>query len=563
MKRKNRLTAIVLALVLVLGTALSGCGQKPVAENTEKAEEQSDVKDIEDTAQAEDAGEAVESDAGESQSSAYLTTYGDKQFDNVTITVEIFDRSNAPEGSTVTDNKWTEYVNQEMNKVGITVEFVPVPRSEETTKVQTMMATGASPDIVFSYGDLYKQYYNDGGTYNLSEYVDGSDQARNLKEYVTDQVLDYGRNEKGELCAITARRSSCAMQNFFIRKDWLDELGLSIPTTTDELYTVLKAFKENYPDCVPYFSDWFQHSNLGAALSHSFLESVADEKSYNINSWNFIYQDDGAAEYLRFMNKLYNEKLIDPEYYTISDVKSEAERLMVNGQGGVFELGVNYNVDTVRGSLLQTLKKSEPDAEYVSIAPFKNNLDGQIYNPAYSLNGFYMFIPKTAKNVDACITYLDWLATIEGGFTLYHGFEGEHFEYEDGIPVVKDIEYNASDKDWINNDLFLVGNAGYYKTENEFNLATAQGYGEWKDYVIDNYSNATTGILRYTSVYSSEKQAEYATELGLVNDEYMVKSVTCSPEEFDGIIEEWRAALKEAGADEVIEEYTNYYNSFE
>ena len=54
----------------------------------------------------------------------YVTTYGEKMFDNVTIKVELFDRSNAPEGSTLTDNRWVKYVNEEMNKVGINVEFV-------------------------------------------------------------------------------------------------------------------------------------------------------------------------------------------------------------------------------------------------------------------------------------------------------------------------------------------------------------------------------------------------------------------------------------------------------
>ena len=38
----------------------------------------------------------------------------------------------------------------------------------------------------------------------------------------------------------------------WINQDWLDELGLEIPTNTDELYEVLKAFKENKgEDCIP------------------------------------------------------------------------------------------------------------------------------------------------------------------------------------------------------------------------------------------------------------------------------------------------------------------------
>ena len=559
LKRRKGIRAALLAALLAGSMLLGGCGQKEDSGASPAGTE--DKSSTPESGSRADSGEQTEGKEDGEENSGYQTTYGDKQFDNVTIKVEVFDRSNAPDGSTVTDNRWTQYINQEMNKVGINVEFVAVPRSEEFTKLQTMMATDTAPDIVFAYGDA-ENYYNDGGTYNLSEYVDGEEQARNLKAYVTDEVLDYGRNSKGELFAITARRSTGAMMESFIRKDWLDALELEIPTTVEELHTVLKAFKENYPECVPYYSTQFGVYSV-SPLGHSFLKSVSDVKLYNSNRWNFIYTDDGAVEYLRFLNTLYNERLVEPEYYTVADTQAEAGKLIVNGQVGVLEANVNTNVALDRGSLLQTLKQSNPEAEYVSIPPFVNVNDGQIYNPGYALNGFYIFIPKTTKNVEACITYLDWLSTQEGGFTLYHGFEGEHFQYEDGIPVAIDADYNAKDKDWINNDLFLVGNGGYFMTDADFIQSTAQGYGDWKDYVVDNYVSATAGIVRSQTVYTAPVHSDNSTELGLASDEHLVKCITCAPEEFDANVEAYRAALKEAGGDEVQKEYEEYYSSFE
>ena len=98
-------------------------------------------------------GSSGTASASTEASGGYKTTYGDKQFDNVTITVELFDRSNAPEGSTITDNRWTKYVNEQMNKVGINVEFVTVPRSDEVTKMQTMVGAQTAPDITITYTD--------------------------------------------------------------------------------------------------------------------------------------------------------------------------------------------------------------------------------------------------------------------------------------------------------------------------------------------------------------------------------------------------------------------------
>ncbi len=51
--------------------------------------------------------------------------------------------------------------------------------------------------------------------------------------------------------------------------------------------------------------------------------------------------------------------------------------------------------------------------------------------------------------------------------------------------------------------------------------------------------------------------------MGLALDEHLVKCITCAPEEFDANVEAYRAALKEAGGDEVQKEYEEYYNSFE
>ena len=38
------------------------------------------------------------------------------------------------------------------------------------------------------------------------------------------------------------------LYKIWINQTWLDNLGLDVPTTTEELYTVLKAFKENDPN---------------------------------------------------------------------------------------------------------------------------------------------------------------------------------------------------------------------------------------------------------------------------------------------------------------------------
>lgn len=549
---RKRALATVLS-VFMAAASLAGCGKT----GEEAAQNQSQAQP-----EAERGTEAAKS--GET---GFQTTYGDKVFDNVTLTVEVFDRSNAPEGSTVIDNKWVDYINEQMGKVGINVEFVAVPRSEEVSKVQTMMSSGTGADIMLCYTtSVVEGFYNDGGTYDLAPYIDGEGQAENLKKYIGEECMNIARNADGALWAVAARRASTAQDEIFIRKDWLDALNMEIPTTIDEMYDYLVQCKNNNPDGQTdvLASSFLDCKQLVGPMALSFCESVLDEKQWNIYGSNvatLVYGDDGMVEYYRWMNKLYNEGLIDPEYYTHNDFAQTTKENIVSGKLASFELDANYQIDASRGSLLVNLQQNNPNADIISIAPMQNANDGQVYNAGYTMNGAYVFVPKTCANPEAAVTYLDWLATEKGGFVIYNGFEGEHYTMEDDIPITIDADYNSSDRDWIRNDLFLVGNAGYFFTDEAFAKATASTYPGYEDYVLKNYENATTGIVRYTPTFSGSKWTEYSTDVGLVIDEYVVKCITCAPEEFDANMESFRQELKANGMDEVIAERQEYYDA--
>lgn len=496
------------------------------------------------------------------------TTYGSKNFNDVTVSVEVFDRSNAPQGSTVVDNKWVDYINECMGKVGIKVKFAAVPRSEEVSKVQLMMASGTGPDLMLSYtASVVEGFFKEGGTYDLAPFIDGPDQATNLKAYLGDDCINVARNANNELWAVAARRSTTARQNLFIRKDWLDALGLEIPTTIDELYDVLYQFKHNNPEGrTDVIASSFATCNSGypnGVVSFSFLNSVADDTQFKISSGSttdFVYTDEGFGDYLRFMNKLYNDGLMDTEYYVNNDFGQTVKEYIVNGQLGCFEGDVNYSVDNLRGSLLQNLKASNPNADIISISPLKNVNDDKVYNNGYPLNGAFVFVPKTCKNVEAAVTYLDWMATEEGGFALFHGFEGEHFEYdENNVPCIIDAEYNTTDKDWIRHDLFLVGNQGYYQTTEEFAKATSKEVPGYEDYVLSNYANASFGIVRNDTTFTSPTYTEKNAEISLIMDEYFVKLITGSADTFDSTLVEFKEKLKNLDYDKIILERTEHF----
>ena len=151
----------------------------------------------------------------------------------------------------------------------------------------------------------------------------------------------------------------------------------------------------------------------------------------------------------------------------------------------------------------------------ISLPALKNPNDGKQYSSGYCPGGLIAFCPLTAdeETVEACMTYLDWMCTKEGGFAIYHGFEGEHFEYnEDGVPIAKDVAYNAKDKDWLRQDL---------------------------------------------------STSELTTDLGLVRDEYKVSCVTCPEDEFEATYAEYMSELEKAGIQKIIDERIEYFSSME
>lgn len=551
MKKKGISCLLAMAMI---AASLTGCG----GEAETKASGDAPAKE----SKPAQSSAAEQSSTETETASKYQTTYGSKVFDDVTITVELFDRSNAPDGSTITDNKWTKYAQEQMKKVGINVEYVPVPRWDEVTKMQAMVASQTAPDITITYTYSYaEEYFNQGGTWDLTEFIDGEDQALNMKAYLGDDVIDIGRNADSSLYGIVAKRATTAKDNLFIRKDWLDALNLSIPTTPDEYYNVVEQMVKNNPDGRNDVIGSIIWNAWNLRMAHSKIagDPVAVQIAGTEDAFQDYY-DEGMREYYRFMNKMYNNGLLNQEYYTMAE--DNFKSYIVTGAAASFSYAVNGSVDVMRGSLLKTLQENVPSADIISVPPLKNIYDGKQYSAAYASGGLIAFCPKTAseEKVEACMTYLDWMCSQDGGFAIYHGFEGEHFEYDaNGVPVVKDASYNSTDKDWIRADLFLTGNQGYFATVDDFNACTSKEAPGYEDHVVANYENALTGIINHDSTYTSPSTPDLLTDLNLVKEEYQVKCITCPTSEFDATFDEYVSELENAGAKTIIEERTAYF----
>lgn len=135
----------------------------------------------------------------------------------------------------------------------------------------------------------------------------------------------------GHIYALTAMQDM-GFDSFsaaIIRKDWLDDLGLDMPSTTDEFYQVLKAFKDNdmagNGNTIPLTFLYQESSDLNREVKREF-EWIFQAFGVSENPKHVAINDDGVVEFtaaqegfreaVAYLHQLYSEGLIDPEIFT-------------------------------------------------------------------------------------------------------------------------------------------------------------------------------------------------------------------------------------------------------
>ncbi|MGL1890077.1 MAG: extracellular solute-binding protein [Spirochaetaceae bacterium] len=491
-------------------------------------------------------------------SSCKKSTYDENG--NTILTVMIDDTVIVPESEgTIKDNRWTRYIKEEMLKKDISVEFIP--KSTGLVNQVIMMATGSAPDISFTDGRLlFTKYSMEGGLYNLGPFID--EHGPKLKEE-TEDILPYGVLD-GTQYAIPSRRGSLGRTTSLIRKDWLDILGMDIPTNRDELVTVLKAFKEQDPGGIgsenvipwgfvpPDPGTFFEPDFILFDIMYSFMEHDL-AKNMSI-SWP---NREGVKEFLIWMRDLYSQGIIDREFATLNE--TENNKKLVNGQVGFIQYYTDVLFSQQKNQALYNVYKSGDDIEYVAIEVFQNS-DGDYKKVQHDPIHNYLFIPKKSKVPEAAITYLNWLLEDEPRKILHYGIEGEHYNLVDGIPVIIDLDHNVKTYNYINHALRLPGE--YPKDSEILNRYNSQNrdvdFNGLED--ISKQINVKDGFAGPLYQESMPLWAKHGMGLIKICEKYWVKLLT--EDNFEENYSEFMNKLQDRNIDLIDKEHADYYNKY-
>lgn len=550
---KKRVFSLMLVCVMLV-SILGGCKKEATPTETKSAEPTSAPAAADADTDAE-APAATEAPA--------LPEYSE-------ITVEVFDRGTDAGKTDAGDNYYTKWIQDKaLKELNLGVKFVKVSRWEEIAQLNNLMAAGSAPDVCMTYsGDLVAQYRDLGGLIDLAPYLD---QLNELDAFLGEDTALPGRRliernrimETGQIFAIPARRMNLARLGTFIRKDWLDKLGLPLPKTTEEFYNALVAFKEKDPgnvgkdNIIPFAMTSDVRWRAGALLE-SFVDpnlSVKDKWVNTVIDRQFLLP--GYKEGVRFLNKMYNEGLVDTQFMLYLDDITHDD-LVKSGVVGAFIHNWDQPYRESPG-LLRDLKVNVPDAEIVAIDCF-TDANGKTTKTLYDPAGLNFFIPASSKNVDGAIRYINWLSKFENRNYLQIGDEGVTHELVNGIPKVITATGDKIMNSAMNIDYTFMINGLDLGDDQKNADAIALSYAVDSQLVLDAYNYAMTNGTPQTIIPVTLSAAGPVTQtLDEKGRTFMAETITCKPADFDKVWAEQEADWRASGAQAVIDERAAKY----
>jgi putative aldouronate transport system substrate-binding protein len=325
-------------------------------------------------------------------------------------------------------------VAQEIEKrTGITVDFQTVSAATSQDKLRVTMASGKLPDIF--HGLLpaeLKQLGQQNAVVAINEYADLLPNFSKLYMEENDWVVKSYGDESGKLYAWPIYDMNRDVNHgFMYRKDIFDANNIEPWTDTESFYQALKKLKEIYPVSTPYasktgvgvFRDWA----YGWGIGGSNYPIYYDEAS---KIWKFAAVQPEHKDQLTFMKKLYDEKLIDPEF--ITDTADSWTAKMTNDKAFV-------TWDWI-GRL---------DLFYNQVSSANANYNLRYANPVGPTGNIRM-LPKIEAswgitvanndNKEAALKLLDYLTSPSGSELMTLGVEGVNFNFDaNGKPVYPEL----------------------------------------------------------------------------------------------------------------------------
>lgn len=313
------------------------------------------------------------------------------------------------------ENGQTEWDAEFEKLTGIKLEHTYVTGNEYNSKIEMDYAADTVPDVFDLSSTYYSKYIAEGAVADLTDLVHESGLYDQVDESLWEQVSYNGRiygvpKEVPQACGT------------YMRKDWLDRLGLEVPTTYEEFINVLEQFRDNIPECqVPYTAPGL----VTAQYIPDFYQGAYCGFTKVDGKWVDGMQEPEMAAALQNMQDAYKEGLLDME--AITNTTATARDAWNSGNTGAF----CYWTGNWGQQLTEQLQKNVPDAEVICIPA----IEGASY--LYSTPSVHVINGRLSDEEIAQVFkyFIHYMHDGGEGQVLFEfGVEGVHWE-QDGDHV--------------------------------------------------------------------------------------------------------------------------------
>jgi putative aldouronate transport system substrate-binding protein len=433
-------------------------------------------------------------------------------------------------------------------KTGYKTTYDMLPADKANDKLNLLIASAEPYDSITIGGDkaLYADYAKKGALVDLGPLIDKY--GPNIKAAVSQESFDSVKVD-GKIYAIPFRGVEFASTSFMVRVDWLDKLGMKMPTTVDEFTAMLKAFKDKDPG-----GNGDKNVPLtikgDSPLMDNLVGAFGMISGWNASNGKLVPRalDPGFKDYLTYVTDLYKQGLLDKEFAVNKDATMKEK--FTNGKAGVIML--NWaDIPTIGDAL----NKNFPTAKFAYL-PILKGKDGKAGINMNSGFDRITFIPKASKHPEDAIKWMNAKLEKEAFKEIAIGKEGKHYTFKDGLyspimPVFTDERNQA------NNYLTGVDEKNYpiyWQARVQKDARLFEGY---------SYLNKTTpaelrvrdplGLAPTLPTYSKENN-----QLNQMVNDYAVKIIVGGEPiaNYDAFATKYKAAGAEASSKEVNDWYT-------
>lgn len=402
--KQKQIIALVSATALA-ATALAGCG-KTSEENTQTTSEEN----TQTTA------------VGEAEGTAKEDLPFSKYAETVTVHLGGSMNPNAKilDGMSYEDNAYTRFLKDDLN-IEVVYDWI-ASSSDYDEKMNLCIGSGTIPEMMNVNATQYRALLKYDMIQPLDQYFEdyASDKLKGFVESGGEELKKCITNDKGEMMAIPAPSMMVGeMNEMWIRQDWLDNLGLEVPRTWDEMAAVAEAFVTQDPDGN---GEDDTIGILGPGNSNH-INDIGDNQfgldplfcSFQSYPQYWLQDEDGTVKYgsiqpetrvaLEKIQKLYTDKLIDPEMLA----RNNCQEAVLSGKVGIF-FGPWWSGYTVGEATLAG--EADWRAYFTPLSE-----DGKYYTHMPDPTSKYVVVSKSCKNPEAAFKIISYLVANEQQWT--------------------------------------------------------------------------------------------------------------------------------------------------